>query len=112
MQLHVRGQSNHVIECEGTETVGQIKVSYFLYKIWRFRYVKTQLTAKHTLRKTQIMRIRDELKFLHVKKQQINLNLYRLHLSLANMWGNSWFCIQDTVDKKTAENSTVQIQNT
>jgi hypothetical protein len=31
MQLHVRGQGNHVIECEGTETVGQIKVSYLLY---------------------------------------------------------------------------------
>ena len=26
MQLHVRGQGNHVIDCEGTETVGQIKV--------------------------------------------------------------------------------------
>lgn len=25
MQLHVRGQGNHVIDCEGTETVGQIK---------------------------------------------------------------------------------------
>jgi hypothetical protein len=31
MQLHVRGQGNHVIDCEGTETVGQIKVSYLLY---------------------------------------------------------------------------------
>jgi len=31
MQLHVRGQGNHVVECEGTETVGQIKVSYLLY---------------------------------------------------------------------------------
>lgn len=24
--IHVRGQGNHVVECEGTETVGQIKV--------------------------------------------------------------------------------------
>jgi len=39
--------------------------------------------AKHTLQ-TQIMRITDELRFLHMKKQQINLQLYRLHLSLAN----------------------------
>lgn len=31
MQLHVRGQGNHVIECEGTENVGQIKVSYLFY---------------------------------------------------------------------------------
>jgi hypothetical protein len=30
MQLHVRGQGNHVIDCEGTETVGQIRVSYLL----------------------------------------------------------------------------------
>jgi hypothetical protein len=31
MQLHVRGQGNHIIECEGTENVGQIKVSYLFY---------------------------------------------------------------------------------
>jgi hypothetical protein len=31
MQLHIRGQGNHVIDCEGTETVGQIKVSDLLY---------------------------------------------------------------------------------
>nr|CAJ01890.1 ubiquitin/ribosomal protein S30e fusion protein [Dascillus cervinus] len=25
MQLHIRGQSSHVLECEGTETIGQLK---------------------------------------------------------------------------------------
>jgi hypothetical protein len=56
--------------------------------------------AKHTLCKTQIMRIKDELRFLHMKKQQITLKLYRLHLSLANTWGNSWHYIQGTIENK------------
>ena len=60
----------------------------------------SSLAAKHTLCKTQIMRIKDELRFLHMKKQQINLKLYRLHLSLANTWGNSWHYIQDTIEDK------------
>ena len=46
------------------------------------------------------MRINDELRFLHIKKQQINLKLYRLHLSLVNTWGNSWHYIQDTIEDK------------
>jgi len=46
------------------------------------------------------MRIKDELRFLHMKKQQINLKLYRLQLSLANTWGNSWHYIQDTIKDK------------
>ena len=57
--------------------------------------------AKHTLCKKQIMRIKDELRFLHMKKkQQINLKLYRLHLSLANTWGNSGPYIQGTIEDK------------
>ena len=46
------------------------------------------------------MRIKDELLFLHMKKQQINLKLYRLHLSLPNTWRNSWHYIQDTIKDK------------
>ena len=35
-----------------------------------------------------------------MKKQQITLKLYRLHLSLANTWGNSWHYIQGTIEDK------------
>jgi len=45
------------------------------------------------------MRFKDELRFLHMKKkQQINLKLCRLHISLANTWGNPWHYIQDTLE--------------
>jgi hypothetical protein len=43
--------------------------------------------AKHTLRKAQTIRIKDELKFLHIKKQQLNQQLFKPHLFLANTWG-------------------------
>ena len=35
-----------------------------------------------------------------MKKHQINLKLYRLHLSLANTWGDIWHLIQDTIEDK------------
>jgi hypothetical protein len=31
MQLHIRGQGNHVIDCEDNESVGKIKVSYLYF---------------------------------------------------------------------------------
>lgn len=31
MQLYVRGQSNHVIDCNGSETIAQVKVSILNY---------------------------------------------------------------------------------
>jgi hypothetical protein len=42
--------------------------------------------------------------FLHMKKHQINLKLYRLHLSLANTWGDIWHLIQDTIEDKLQRN--------
>jgi hypothetical protein len=35
-----------------------------------------------------------------MKKQQLNGNLYNLHLQLANEWGNMWPYIQETIDTK------------
>jgi len=43
--------------------------------------------AKHTLRKVQTVFIEDKLRFLHIKKQQLN---HKLHLSLANISGKLW----------------------
>lgn len=54
--------------------------------------------AKHMLRKAQTMRIKDELRFLHIKKQKLNHQLFKLHLSLANTWGKSWSYIQEVIE--------------
>jgi len=35
-------------------------------------------------------RIKDEIKFLHCKKQKLNLVIYHLHLHLAKSWGSLW----------------------
>jgi hypothetical protein len=56
--------------------------------------------AKHTQRKVQTIRIKDELKHLHIKKQDLNRKLYHQHLTLANFWGNSWNYISDTINER------------
>jgi len=50
--------------------------------------------------KTQTIRVREEIKFLYMKKQQLNKKLYYLHLNIANTWGNPWCYIQDTIETK------------
>ena len=56
--------------------------------------------AKFTQPKTQILRIKDELKYLYMEKQQLNTKLYQLNLLLANTGGNSWQHIQHTINRK------------
>jgi len=46
------------------------------------------------------IRIKDEIKYLYTKKQQLNLQIYHLHLSLANSWKNTWPYIQHTIESK------------
>ena len=60
----------------------------------------TSPAAKFTQHKSQLLRIKDELKYLHMKKQQLNTKLYHLHLLLANTWNNSWHYIQHTINNK------------
>lgn len=56
--------------------------------------------AKFTQRIAQTLRINDELKYLYMKKQQLNHKLYLLILSLANTWGNSQHYIQCVIEDK------------
>jgi len=56
--------------------------------------------AKFTQQKTKISRIKEEIQYLYMKKQQLNHRLYYLHLSLANTWGNTWHYIQYTIEEK------------
>jgi hypothetical protein len=73
------------------------------------------------------MRIKDEIRFLQKKKQQLNNELYKIHLKAAQEWGSTWYIIQDsiidstnheieskyrTIDKKIKKLSKVQTQNT
>ena len=45
------------------------------------------------------IRIKDEIRFLHIKKQHLNHQLFRLHLSLADAWGKLWPYIQERIEE-------------
>jgi len=45
---------------------------------------------RHTQLKVTNLRLKDEIKFLHCKKQKLNTLIYHLHLTLANTWNNLW----------------------
>jgi hypothetical protein len=45
---------------------------------------------KRTQHKVHNIRIRDEVKYLYIKKQHLKQQIYHLHLTLANAWNNTW----------------------
>jgi len=55
---------------------------------------------RYTQHKIPTIRIKDEIRYLHSKIQQLNLQIYHLHLSLANTWNNTWLLIQHTIEEK------------
>jgi hypothetical protein len=53
---------------------------------------------KYTCTKIHALKIKDEIRFLYIKKQNLNQKLYRIHLEVANTWGNSWSYIEHTIN--------------
>ena len=66
----------------------------------KLKFPNTSPASKFTQRKATHMRIKDEIKFLHDKKQQLNYQIYHLHLTLANTWNNTWQYITHTTERK------------
>jgi hypothetical protein len=66
----------------------QIKVPY------------TSPASTHTQKKMQLTRVKDEIKYLHKKKDILNKSLYKLHLKAANEWGNTWHMIRESTHAK------------
>ena len=60
---------------------------------------KTSPAYIHTQNKIPTLRIKDEIKFLYCKKQQLNSQIYHLHLTLANTWNNAWQYIHNTIER-------------
>jgi len=56
--------------------------------------------CKHTQKKLPIIRIKYEIRYLYSKKQQINIQLYHLHLTLANTCSRWWPHIQHAIEEK------------
>jgi len=63
------------------------------------RIPNTSLAHKYTQRKIPTIRITDEIRYLHAKKQQLNIQIYHLHISLANT-RNMWPLLQQNIKEK------------
>jgi hypothetical protein len=46
--------------------------------------------AKGTQTQAQTLQIKNEIKFLYKKKQQLNTQLYHTHIHNANIWQQTW----------------------
>jgi hypothetical protein len=57
-----------------------------------------------TQNKIHITRIKDEIKFLHMKKAKLNQQLYNIHLKAAQEWGNSCYIILDHINESINKN--------
>ena len=57
------------------------------------------------------MRIRDEIKFLCSKKQQVNPQMYHLQLLLADTWNNTWQYKLRTIESKLQKEAQNKYQN-
>jgi hypothetical protein len=53
-----------------------------------------------TLKAAIQFRIKQELKYLYVKKQKLNEQLYHLHLLCATNWQKNWSFIQSNINEK------------
>ena len=63
---------------------------------------RTSNTKQHAVKH----RLNLEIKFLYKNKQQLNKQLYRLHLENAQYWQENWYIIQNYIEndlKTTAE---------
>ena len=77
----------------------------------KLKFPNTSPASKFTQRKATHMRIKDEIKFLHAKKQQLNYQIYYLHLTLANTCKNSWQYILHTIECKLQNEIQKKYQN-
>jgi hypothetical protein len=64
------------------------------------KFQNTSLAAQCSSKKTQITCIKDEIKFLYKKKDNLNRDLYEHHLKAAKDWGKLWYPIQNHIDEK------------
>ena len=69
------------------------------------KYVNMKLplnneAAKKTQKQAQTLRIRNEIKFLYKKKQQLNIQLYHAHIYNANIWQQTWDNIEESINHK------------
>jgi len=53
-------------------------------------------SSKH---KTVQLSIKDEIKFLYMKKEKLNNALHKAHLKAAQGWGKTWYLIEKSINE-------------
>jgi hypothetical protein len=66
----------------------------------KIKIPRTSTAAIYTQQKVSRTRIRDELKHLYIKKQQLNQETMKLQLLLADHWDRMWPHIQHAIEAK------------
>ena len=59
--------------------------------------------AKLTQKQLTKVRINNELKFLYIKKHQINNKLYKIHLKNAQFWQSNWQLLENNINETLNE---------
>jgi hypothetical protein len=75
----------------------QCLIRKIIPKYEKLNIPNTSPAAQMTKKKIHITCIKDEIKFLHKKKQKLNTELYNAHLKAAFEWGSIWETIMDSI---------------
>jgi hypothetical protein len=77
------------------KTCKQLTHSYITVKI-----NGNNVQCRKTIKSASQYCLNQELKFLYIKKQNLNEQLYQTHLKCASYWKNNWYVIQASIDNK------------
>jgi len=66
-------------------------------KYAQIKVPSTSSASQSTTQKARTLRIKEELRFLHKKKEILNRKLYRRHLQVAQEWGRWWDPILESI---------------
>jgi hypothetical protein len=59
--------------------------------------------SKYAQRKIRKLRLREEIKFLHMKKGKLNIDLYHTPVKGANEWSKLWYHIEDKINETVSK---------
>jgi hypothetical protein len=66
-------------------------------KYARIKVPYTSPASVEKKKKTQLLLVKEEIKFLYMKKDKLNVLLYKAQIHAALEWGSFWHMIQDTI---------------
>jgi hypothetical protein len=67
-------------------------------KYANLNFTNNSPAAQITTNKAQVLRLKNEIKFLFKKNEKLNQELQATHIKEANEWGNLWTIIQSSIN--------------